>query len=114
MSAHVLFNLLNKLRLRDKIQGSNEHFITFLWHFGKFNTKLTLTFFCCLMITFANSLAPDQDRQNLGAYLDPNCLASVPELECFEKVHLEKSQQTTKKHEKVPSMESVNSVSVIS
>ena len=30
--------------------------------------------FCCLLITFANSLDPDQDRQNVGPDLDPNCL----------------------------------------
>ena len=29
--------------------------------------------FSRLLITFANSLDPDQDRQNLGPYLDPNC-----------------------------------------
>ena len=29
---------------------------------------------CCLLITFANSLDPDQARQNLGPDLDPNCL----------------------------------------
>ena len=30
--------------------------------------------FCCLLITFANSLDPEQDRQNVGPDLDPNCL----------------------------------------
>ena len=30
--------------------------------------------FCCLLITFANSLDPDQDQQNVGPDLDPNCL----------------------------------------
>ena len=30
--------------------------------------------FCCLLITFANSLDPDQARQNVGPNLDPNCL----------------------------------------
>ena len=30
--------------------------------------------FCLLLITFANSLDPDQDRQNVGPDLDPNCL----------------------------------------
>ena len=30
--------------------------------------------FCCLLITFANSLDPDQARQNVGPDLDPNCL----------------------------------------
>ena len=27
-----------------------------------------------LLITFANSLNPDQDRQNISPNLDPNCL----------------------------------------
>ena len=30
--------------------------------------------FCCLLITFANSLDPDQARQNVGPDLDPSCL----------------------------------------
>ena len=30
--------------------------------------------FCGLLITFANSLDPDQARQNVGSDLDPNCL----------------------------------------
>ena len=30
--------------------------------------------FCCLLITFANSLDPDQARQNMGPDLDPTCL----------------------------------------
>ena len=29
---------------------------------------------CCLLITFANSLDPDQARQNVGPDLDPHCL----------------------------------------
>ena len=29
---------------------------------------------CCLLITFANSLDPDQARQNVGPDLDLNCL----------------------------------------
>ena len=28
--------------------------------------------FCGLLITSANSLGPDQDRQNVGSDLDPN------------------------------------------
>ena len=37
--------------------------------------------FCHLLITFANRLDPDQDRQNVGPDLDPNCLItdSVPD-----------------------------------
>ena len=30
--------------------------------------------FCNLLITFANSLDPDQTEQNVGPDLDPNCL----------------------------------------
>ena len=30
--------------------------------------------FCLLLITFANSLYPDQARQNVGPDLDRNCL----------------------------------------
>ena len=30
--------------------------------------------FCCLLITFANSLDPDQDQQNVGTDLDQNCV----------------------------------------
>ena len=30
--------------------------------------------FCRLLITFANSLEPDQTQQNVGPDLDPNCL----------------------------------------
>ena len=29
--------------------------------------------FCCRLITFANSLDPDQDRQNVGPDLGPKC-----------------------------------------
>ena len=32
------------------------------------------------MITFANNVDPDQDQQNVGTGLDPNCLTlSVPD-----------------------------------
>ena len=30
--------------------------------------------FCCLLITFANSLDPDQDPHHVGPDLDPNYL----------------------------------------
>ena len=32
--------------------------------------------FCCLLITFVNSLDLDQARQNVGPDLDPNCLTT--------------------------------------
>ena len=39
-----------------------------------FNPFLARGNFCHLLITFANNLDPEQDRQNLGPDLDPNCL----------------------------------------
>ena len=38
------------------------------------NSSLASGDFYRLLITFANSLDPDQDRQNVGPDLDPNCL----------------------------------------
>ena len=35
------------------------------------NSFLAIGDFCCLPISFPNSLDPDQDRQNLGPDLDP-------------------------------------------
>ena len=40
----------------------------------RFNSFLASGDFCRLLITFANSLDPDQDRQNVGPDLDANCL----------------------------------------
>ena len=37
------------------------------------NSFLAGSNYCHLLITFANSLDPDQDQQNVGPYLDPNC-----------------------------------------
>ena len=39
-----------------------------------FNYFLASGYFCHLLITYANSLEPDQARQNVGPDLDPNCL----------------------------------------
>ena len=33
--------------------------------------------FCHLLITFANSLDPDQAQQNVGPDLDPNCFDTL-------------------------------------
>ena len=41
------------------------------------------TYYCHLLITFANSLDPDQARQNGGPYLNPNCLTLVVFLKEF-------------------------------
>ena len=43
-----------------------------LIHFVWPNSFLDRCDFCRLPITFANSLDPDQDRQNVGPGLDPN------------------------------------------
>ena len=45
--------------------------------------------FCRLLITFANSLDPDQARQNVGPDLDPNFLHMMVFMkDLFEKVNL--------------------------
>ena len=38
------------------------------------NSFLASGDFCCPLITFANSLDPDQDRQDVAPDLDPNRL----------------------------------------
>ena len=40
----------------------------------RINSFLLVAIFFHLLITFANSLDPDQDLQNVGPYLDPNHL----------------------------------------
>ena len=42
-----------------------------------FNSLTARGDICCLLITFANSLDPDQARQNVRPDLDPNCLTPV-------------------------------------
>ena len=71
--------------------------------------------FCRLLMTFANSLDPDQARQNQAQQnvrpdLDPNCghSDSIPE-RFFEKVKKKKKIiHNDKKHAKLPSMQRVN------
>ena len=66
--------------------------------------------------TFANSLDPDQAQQNVGLDLFPNCLTLylVFLKEFLEKVDFEKSQQTTKHREKLPSKQRVKVSSAVS
>ena len=45
-----------------------------MYHCTCINFFLASRNFCCLLITFANRLGPDQDRQNVGPDLDPNRL----------------------------------------
>ena len=60
--------------------------------------------FCRLLIIFANSLDPDQARQNVGPDLDPNCLTLWwYSWKIFWKEFIfKKNPQTTKKHAKLP------------
>ena len=72
--------------------------------------------FCCLLITFANSLDPDQARQNIGPDLDPNCLTLwwYSWKIFFKKDNLKKQNpQTTKKHAKLPSMQRDKQVRIL-
>ena len=66
--------------------------------------------FCPLLITFANSLDPDQAWQNVGPDMDPNCLTLWwNSWKIFWKIHLKKKKSTRqKKHAKLPNMQRVN------
>ena len=58
---------------------------------------------CRLLITYANSLDPDQARRNVGPDLGPNCLTlMVLPKEFFEKVDFEKNQQIHKSMQNYP------------
>ena len=60
---------------------------------------------CRLLITFANSLDPDQDQQNVGPDLDPNCLCHT---HFFEKVNFETVSRRHGKHENYPACKELN------
>ena len=49
--------------------------ITKTWGMDHLALSFASDDFCRLLITFANSLDPDQDLQNVGPDLDPNRLA---------------------------------------
>ena len=50
------------------VENKARHLIHMKYHavLGSFNSFLASDDFCRLLITFANSLDPDQDRQNVG------------------------------------------------
>ena len=58
----------------------------------------------CLLKAFANTLDPDQARQNVGLDLDQNCLTlwSNSKKKFSKKLILKKNQQATIKREKIP------------
>ena len=77
----------------------HEHsFDEYLQQHATFNSFLLSGHFCHLLIAFSNSLDTDQDRQNVGPDLDPNCLTLVIGFlkEFFEKVILKSQRMTTK------------------
>ena len=61
------------------------------------------TWKCRLLIAFANSLDPDQVKENIRPVLDPNCLTPdhIPE-GCFENAYFERKEKSAddKNHEK--------------
>ena len=73
--------------------------------FAQMNLKRDLHFYCRLLITFSNSLEPDQARQNVGPDLDPNCLTAVIPGVVFEEVDFEINRR--QKHPQLPSMQRV-------
>ena len=74
----------------------------------EFNSFLASGDFCCLLITFTNSLDPDQDRQNVDHDLDPNCLTLRVFLkDLLKKVIFKKVSRQQQKHEKLSSMQRV-------
>ena len=67
-----------------------------------FNSFLASGYFCRLLITFANSLVPDQKRQNVSHDLDLNPLTLTV---LMKKVNFEKVSRRQLNHEKLPSMQ---------
>ena len=69
---------------------------------------LAATWVACFA-TFAHSLIPDQDQQNIGPGLDPSRLTLIVfQKEFFERLILgEKVSRREQKHEKLPSIQSV-------
>ena len=76
---------------------------------NRYNSVLASGDFCHLLIFFANSLDPDQDQQNVGPDLDPNCLSDSVQKKFFLKnLILKKVSRQQQKHEKLPSMQRVD------
>ena len=84
---------LDSLDQVEIIMRMEDEFGEFLHYF---NSLLASRNFYHLLITFASSLSPDQDQQNVVPDLDSNHL---------KKVNFEKNQQTTIKVQKFPNIE---------
>ena len=113
------------LELKQQNQPTNQHVIDWKMRSVEHNDiqhdkgqLFPSGYFCHLQITFANGLDPDQDRQNVGPDLVPNCLTLW--LKNFLK-KLMTSKNDTKmdirkwhqEHEKLASMQGVNIVNFI-
>ena len=68
------------------------------------HTFMRVATFCHLLITFANSFYPDQDRHYVCPDLDPNSLTLLTVLlkEFFENVKLKKKTERKKYMKKCP------------
>ena len=101
------------------------HFLDIFTYFFLISAKLSCILACfiyffnsfpasgdssCLLINFANSLNPDQARQKVGPYLDPNCLTIwwYSWKIFLKKLIFKKKINRRQKHAKLLSMQRVN------
>ena len=99
MKYWTLFLKTSTTRTKQQHQKPNNCLKCFLLLLCSFNSFPASGDFCCLLITFADSLSPDQAQQNVGPDLDPNCLTLwwySWEI-FFEKVNFEKKSTDDKK-----------------
>ena len=68
--------LVNNRRQKEQLAGKEFNYNVdknFVFIMRSFNSFFSSSDFCHLLITFANSLDPDQDRLCVGPDLGPNC-----------------------------------------
>ena len=77
-------------------------------HLTKYIVRIRVNVLLSSADNFCEQLDPDQDRQNVGPDLDPNCFDTLMVFlkEYFEKVDFEKNQQTTKNMQNYPGAKS--------
>ena len=96
MKCQILFSRKNKKNI------SNCRLLKFSPCMQSVNSFPASGDFCCLLITFANSLDPDQARQKVGHNRNPKCLTLMVFLkDFFEKVNFKNNPQTPKKAGKI-------------
>ena len=86
------FELYQVTNLKDRFSCDKAHLMLPVKDKASFfiNSFLASGKFCQLLITFVNSLDPDQDWHHVGPDLNPNHLT-------LEKINLKKTQQMTTK-----------------